>query len=160
MDLRQIGSIVSARRAKLGMTQEQLALFSGLSRATINELERGSLEELGVAKLSSILSVVDLDLSATEKKPIRNALSVAASTASVSYRDSMSPKKLLKAMAMGTYPPNLLPQIATLLDEAPLPIIVSAVKEASEKTGVPPKQIWRNLKHWAVEVKSPRAVWR
>ena len=160
MNLREFGSMVSAHRANLGMSQEQLALFSGLSRATINELERGSLEELGVIKLSAILSVVDLDLGATEKKPMKNALSTASTTASVSYKDSMSPKDLLKAMVTGAYPPNLLPQIATLLDEAPLPIIVSAVREAAEKTGVTPKKIWRNLKRWAEELNSPRSVWR
>jgi transcriptional regulator with XRE-family HTH domain len=160
MNLKEIGSIVSAHRVNLGMSQEQLALFSGLSRATINELERGSLGELGVSKLSAILSVIDLDLGVTEKRPMKSALSMASATASASYKDSMSPKDLLKAMVTGTYPPNLLPHIATLLDEAPLPIIVSAVKQAAEKSGVAPKKVWRNLKHWAEELKSPRHVWR
>jgi len=160
MDIKDSGSLVSERRAALGLSQEQLALFSGLSRATINELERGSIVELGVTKLATILSVLGLDLNASEKKAKKNGLSMASVTASVSYKETMSPAVLMKAMASGVYPPGFLPHIATLLDEAPLQILVPAVKEASEKSGVAPKKIWRHLRHWAADLKSPRLMWQ
>ncbi len=160
MHIRELGPIISARREAIGLTQQQLADFSSLSRATISELERGSIVELGITKLDEIFSVLGLSLNAGEQKLRKNGLRMAAVTASVSYKEPMSAAMLKKAMVSGTYPPGLLPHIATLLDEAPLPVLVLAVKEAAEQSGVAPKQIWRHLKHWAEDLKSPRPVWQ
>jgi transcriptional regulator with XRE-family HTH domain len=159
MDIKDIGHVVADRRTALGLSQEQLAHIAGLSRATINELERGSIGELGVTKLAGVLAVLGLDLAPVEKKARKNGLSMAAITASVSYRESLSPGALMKALASGVYAPALLPHIATLLDEVPFQILVPAVREAAEKSGVAPKKIWRHLKRWAEELKSPRRVW-
>lgn len=64
MDLREIGAAIrSARRAK-GMTQEALAARAGVSRATINGLERGMLRELGFHKVAGILELLGLGLKA------------------------------------------------------------------------------------------------
>lgn len=64
MDLRDIGAAIrSARRAK-GMTQQALAARAGVSRATINGLERGVLRELGFRKVAGILEGVGLGLNA------------------------------------------------------------------------------------------------
>lgn len=142
------------------MSQEQLAKFSGLSRVTVNELENGALAELGVTKLAAILSVLGINLSAAGGKANRDGLFMAALSASVSYKKSMSPSVLLKALVSGVYPPEFLPHIATLLDEAPIQLLVPAVKEAAEKGGVAPKKIWQHLKHWAQELHSPRSVWQ
>jgi DNA-binding XRE family transcriptional regulator len=42
---------VKVRREALGLSQQALGRLAGLSRATINQLERGTLRDLGVAKL-------------------------------------------------------------------------------------------------------------
>jgi transcriptional regulator with XRE-family HTH domain len=160
MNIKEIGKAVAKSRGSFGMSQEQLANFSGLSRVTINELENGVLEELGVSKLASILSVLGLSLGVASGKPKMGGLSMAAVSASVSYKESMSPGLLMKALASGVYPPKFLPHIATLLDEAPAQLLVPAVKEASEKSGVAPKKIWQHMKHWARELQSPRSVWQ
>ena len=160
MDIKQFGQLVAKSRTSLGMSQEQLANFSGFSRVTINELENGALAELGVTKLAAILSVLGLSLSATSGKAKKSGLSMAAVSASVSYKESMSPGVLLKALVSGVYPPNFLPHIANLIDEAPVQLLVPAVKEASERSGVAPKKIWQHMKHWALELQSPRSVWQ
>lgn len=43
MDLQAIGRLIQARRLTLGLSQQRLARLAGLSRATINQLENGSL---------------------------------------------------------------------------------------------------------------------
>src|SRR5450631_3354006 len=160
MNIKDIGLLVGKARASLGLSQDELAKFSGLSRVTINELENGALAELGVTKLAAVVSVLGLNLSATAGKEKKSGLSMAAVTASVSYKESMPPGALMKALVSGVYPPKFLPHIATLLDEAPIQLLVPAVKEASEKSGVAPKKIWQHLKHWASEMQSPRSLWR
>ncbi|MGS0758087.1 helix-turn-helix transcriptional regulator, partial [Roseateles sp. GG27B] len=49
MNLAEIGHLLRARRTALGLSQARLAAMSGLSRATIIQLESGSLVDLGAA---------------------------------------------------------------------------------------------------------------
>lgn len=143
----------------MGMSQDLLAHFSGVSRVTINELEGGSLPELGLTKLVAILSVLGVALH-TERKTFKSGLAAACTTASISYQSTMTPNTLKTALASGQLPAPFIAHISTLLDEAPMQIIVAAVKEAAEKSGVAPKQIWKHLKGWASDLKSPRVAWR
>lgn len=55
--------------------------------------------------------------------------------------------------------PALVPQVATLLDEAPLPLIVAGVAEVAERTHTPPKTLWKHLTAWAQALPSPRVAW-
>jgi hypothetical protein len=84
---------------------------------------------------------------------------MASRTASVSYRRVLDAGSLARALASGTIPPGMEPHVATLLDEAPLEIVVRAVEEAAKREHVDPRRIWRNLARWAAELRSPRRVW-
>lgn len=159
MNLADIGQLVQARREALGLTQARLARLAGLSRATINQLENGTLVDLGTAKLLVLLDLLGLDLAAQPRTPRRRALALLSQTASVSYRHSLEPRALADALATGELPATLIPQVATLLDEAPLPLIVAGVAEAAERTRTPPKTLWKHLATWADELRSPRAAW-
>ena len=55
MNLAEIGPLVQRRRQALGLSQARLAKLAGLSRATINQLETGTLVDLGAAKLFGLL---------------------------------------------------------------------------------------------------------
>jgi hypothetical protein len=66
---------------------------------------------------------------------------------------------LSHALADGVLPLGIAPHVATLLDEAPLQIIVSAVEEAALQEHVAPKAIWRHVIKWAHELQSSRKVW-
>ena len=124
MNLADIGHLVQARREALGLSQARLARLAGLSRATINQLENGSLVDLGAAKLLALLNLLGLDLAAQPRAPQAHALALLSQTASVSYRQALAPGALADALVAGTLPPALVPQVATLLDEAPLPLLV------------------------------------
>jgi len=50
-------------------------------------------------------------------------------------------------------------RVATLLDEAPLPLIVRAVEEVAQASHQPAKHLWKHMVAWAHELQSPRTVW-
>jgi transcriptional regulator with XRE-family HTH domain len=159
MNLTEIGQRIRDRRDELGLSQDRLAKLGGLSRVTINQLETGSIGDLGVSKLLNLFDLMGLTLDARARPSQGCALRMASRTASVSYKRELSSSELSDALAGGVIPINITPHIATLLDEAPLLIIVSAVEEAAQQKHVAPKAIWRNVIKWAHALQSPRKVW-
>ena len=159
MQLPEIGQLVQSRRSQLGLSQQQLARLSGLSRATVNQLERGTLKDLGVAKLIGLVSLLGIELSARAGPPNSNGLHMAAITSGVSLRKQLSPAMLAQAMRSGRIPPGYEAQVAALLDEAPLEIVVKAVEESAGSGPTGPKKIWAHLSRWAGELQSTRPVW-
>ena len=159
MNLADIGQLVHARRTALGLSQARLATMSGLSRATINQLETGSLVDLGAAKLIALLYLIGINLDAGTRKGHQHALQSVSQSASVSYKSVLDPAALAAAMVDGALPERLLPHIATLLDEAPLSLIVAAVEEVATASSMSPKLLWKHLFHWAKHLHSPRGVW-
>lgn len=133
--------------------------MSGLSRATVNQLENGTLKELGVTKLLVLFDLLGLDMKDGQPKQLRHALEMASQSASVSYKTVMQPKELQTALVSGVVPAGLTAHIATFLDEAPLTLLVAAVQEAAQRGRVSLNSIWRHLEQWAIEFQSPRAVW-
>ena len=159
MNLVDIGQLVHVRRQALGLSQARLARMAGLSRATINQLETGSLVDLGVAKLIALLDLVGVNLDAGTCQGRRGALKLASQSASVSYRTLLDPATLAAALVDGALPPSITPHVATLLDEAPLSLIVAAVEEVAASSSVAPKLLWKHVFHWARDLHSPRGVW-
>ena len=160
MHLREIGKLVRTRREVLGLSQQRLARLAGLSRTTINLLETGSLADLGIAKVTELLGLLGLVLDAHQPDaPHVNAIRMASKTASVSYKDSLTPNELMSALATGEIPPNRVAHLSTLVDEVPLSLIVSAVETAARKTDVPTKQIWKHVTQWSRAFQSPRKCW-
>ena len=150
------------RREALGLTQGRLAALASLSRATVNDLENGAVNDLGLNKVLRLLNVLGVTLKLEPKKAKvghsrSDALKVAAKSASVSYKSELPADKLGLALRTGKVPEQFRAHIATLLDEAPIPVLVRAVEEAF-KSNVP-KSAWRNVAKWATDFKSTRDVW-
>ena len=158
MQLYEIGSEVAKRRAELQLTQAQLAKLSGLSRFTINQLEAGKVHDLGISKLITLLSVLGMEL-ATHAQPNRRGLFKATTSANVSYQQELTEERLADALASGTIPTGFESQVSTILDEAPVPVVVKAVEEVATRTGVRPKQIWKHLANWSRDLHLYRRVW-
>ena len=160
MNLRKIGLQVANRRADLGLTQDRLAKLGNLSRSTILHLENGTLKDLGAAKLFSLLSLMGLDISIQGQQKKQDALELLGQTASVSYKNKLTSSDLEMSLVSGEISESIYPYMATLLDEAPLPMIVSAVEQAAKASKTPPKIIWKNIDRWTKEMHSPRMAWR
>ncbi|PWF43634.1 helix-turn-helix domain-containing protein [Massilia glaciei] len=158
MDLAQIGIEIRNKRVQTGLLQEHLANFAGLSRVTINQLENGTLKDLGFAKLKAVMDVIGMDVATVQPAALKSALAVAALSVSTSYRDLLSPDMLSQMLRSGDAPKRYQPHLMALLDETPLPVVVKAVAEAATPE-VPAKKIMKNLSRWAVEWKTCRAVW-
>lgn len=159
MNLADIGHLVHTRRVALGLSQARLAALSGLSRATVNQLENGTLVDLGAAKLIALLDLVGISLDAGARTAHLHALQLVSQTASVSYKTMLAPEALAAALVNGELPEHITPHVAALLDEAPLSLIVAAVEEVAATSQMAPKLLWKHLIAWAYALKSPREVW-
>ena len=156
MQLAEIGALVRMRRTHLGLSQQRLATLAGLSRLTINQLERGTLKDLGAAKLIALAGLLGIDIYAQAKPAKANGLFMAAVTSGVSHRRQFDEKALAKALGSGVIPPGFRAQVGALLGEAPLEILVRAVEEAAQREGVAPKKIWEHVFRWAKELQVVR----
>lgn len=68
MRLREIGNRIRSERTRKGLTQARLAEEAGLSRATLNGLEQGTVRELGFHKIDAILGILGLELAPARAK--------------------------------------------------------------------------------------------
>lgn len=158
MNLAQIGGEIHIKRVQAGLLQEHLAKFAGLSRVTINQLENGTLKDLGYAKLKAVMDVLGLDMETVQPPGLKSALAVAARSISSSYRDVITPDMLSTMLRSGVAPEQFQPHLMSLLDETPLPVVVKAVAEAATPE-VPTKKIMKHLSMWAKQWKVCRTVW-
>jgi transcriptional regulator with XRE-family HTH domain len=159
----EIGKMVHARSTALGLSQARLALLSGLTRATISRLERGALKDLEIglddAKLMALLDLVGKRLIDGATKGPHHALQLLCQTASVSYKTVIDAATLAEALVDGQLPACITPHVATLLDEAPLSLIVAAVEQVASQAQVSPKLMWKHLIVWAQALRSTREAW-
>jgi len=159
MNSREIGLTIALRRNDLGLSQDRLAKFCGLSRSTIQRLERGKSPDCGENNLISLLTLLGLNNITLKPKLNFNSLEMACVSASVSYKSSLHSTELSLALVTGVLPEKIYPHIATFLDETPLSLIVSVVEAVAQLNQIPPKLIWKNLIEWAHEMNSPRIAW-
>ena len=158
MNLAQIGGEIYSKRIRAGLLQEHVAKLAGLSRVTINQLENGTLNDLGYTKLKAVMDILGLDVEAVQLTGLKSALTVAARSISTSYRDVITPDMLAMMLRSGVVPEQFQPHLMAFLDETPLPVVVKAVAEAATPD-VPAKKIMKHLRLWAKQWKVCRTVW-
>ncbi|WP_198117489.1 helix-turn-helix domain-containing protein [Massilia rhizosphaerae] len=159
MQLREVGMHVHDRRKEIGLSQAQLAKLAGLSRTTVNQLERGALEDLGYTKLNHLLGILGLSFDAKERLKKSPALKMAAQTASTSYKKILTSDVLKNILKSGAVPDDFKPHVMTLLDETPLQLVVSAIHEASIETNTPAKTVMKHVSAMAKALHTHRTVW-
>jgi len=69
MNLPEIGQKIRDARRKLALTQIELSKPLRMSRATISQIENGTIGELGFRKLLRICDRLGLELSVRERRP-------------------------------------------------------------------------------------------
>lgn len=158
MNLAQIGGEIHSKRIQAGLLQAHVAKFAGLSRVTINQLENGTLNDLGYTKLKAVMDILGLAMETVQPSGMSSALTIAARSISTSYRDVVSADMLAAMLRSGDAPERFQPHLMALLDETPLPVVVKAVAEAAT-LDVPAKKIMKHLSLWAKQWKVCRTVW-
>ena len=135
MYLAQIGSALREARRAMGLTQADLATRVGLSRTTVNQLERGALSDLGARKLGEVLACVGLRLDVvpdgSRTRHQRDYLRLACISANVSFREPISPDTLAKALLTGKAPADRHPHLRVVFDEVPDQIFDGMVDQVS-----------------------------
>jgi len=165
--IHELSSSVRTRRSDMGLTQTTLAKLSGLSRATVNQVENGTINDLSLTRASKLLGVLGLSMTVTTPRPMRfknkdsksSALDLAARTAGVSYRVAMSADQLRDSLSSGSVPPQFMPHVHTLLEEAPVSLLAAVVEELHEELGVDRTQVWKKMRALAHQFKSSRELW-
>ncbi|WP_176317936.1 helix-turn-helix domain-containing protein [Burkholderia vietnamiensis] len=157
MYLYELGPLIAARRAELGLSALQLATLAGIDAGTLEQLEAGTIEDMSWNQAQALLRVVGVNLNSYRKSG--SALQRCATTASVSHREPLTPETLRQALTSGTVPPGFESHIAALLDEAPPAMVVAAVEEAAQQ-GDELHRIWRALAEWSDALKCYRKIWK
>lgn len=169
--LHEIGSAVRVRRTEMGLTQDRLARLSGLSRSTVNAVEKQSIGNLSLVKAVALLESIGLSMNVsanslggvTSRKtapPSRSALERAAATASVSYAQAMTAKQLEMALATGEALQSIRPHLHVLLDEAPVSLLAKVVDEIHAENALPRTQVWSRMRNLAHELQCYRLLWQ
>lgn len=142
----------------MGLTQTTLAKLSGLSRATVNQLENGVIKDLSLTRAAKLLGALGLSVTVAAPRPKKlpnsnaksSALDLAARTAS----------QLHDALTSDAMPARLSPHMYTLLEEAPVSLLASVVEELHGESGLERPQVWKKMRELARQLKSSRELWR
>jgi len=155
--------LVKRQRAEMGLTQERLAELAGLSRGTINQLETGKITNLSLTNAEQLANVLGYGLGVTGARDKKNesspALETAARTASVAYGQVMPVATLRLAFLKGVVPPNYIPQLRALLDEAPIGLLSAITKQLEREDGVRAKATWQKMRQLAAALGCSRNIW-
>lgn len=159
--LSELGSAVKRQRIKMGLSQERLAELASLSRATINELETGKISNLSLTRAEQLANVLGYGLGVTGVRRAKeeNALELASRTASVSFGESIPPETFRESFLRGFVPPNYIPHLRALLDEAPVGILSGVAEQLERENGVPAKSTWKKMRQLANAVGCTRPLW-
>ena len=166
--LLELGSAVRTRRADMGLTQTALAKLSGLSRATVNQVEAASIKDLSLTRVTRLLGVLGLSVTVGSARPARPArksaktaaLELAARSAGVSYRTAMGASDLRKALLQGEVPHRYQPHVGTLLEEASVALLAAVVEQLHTEDGLPRTRAWEQMRELARTFKSARKLWQ
>jgi transcriptional regulator with XRE-family HTH domain len=151
----------------MGLTQTALSKLSGLSRATINQLENCSINDLSLTRVAKLLGTLGLSVTVSaprtqshpNPKTKSSALDIAARTSSVSYRVAITADQLREFFTTDNVPASWSPHVFTLLEEAPVSLLASVVEELHAERGVERSLVWARMRALARQLKSSRALW-
>lgn len=164
--LLELGTAVKARRTDMGLSQTALAKLSGLSRATVNQVENSTLKDLSLKRAAQLLGVLGLSLEVPPvhgrqaREPAHSALDIAARTASTSYRAPLTAKALRRSLEQGKLPQGFEPHMAVLLDEAPVSLLGRMVEELHAQGGSDRATLWRHMREMARSLACSRDLWQ
>jgi transcriptional regulator with XRE-family HTH domain len=131
MHLQEIGYQIREARKARKLTQAALARAAGVSRVTLNQLESGLFRDLGVRKLRKVLEHVGLTLSLEPLDRRPDFVRMAATSASVSFRDRLTEDELIRALLTGRVAPGKRPHFRALFDEITPAIMQGLIAETS-----------------------------
>jgi len=162
MNVAELGSVIRAYRKASGLSQKELAKMAGVSRATLNYLESGREIEVGASKLLSLLTVLGIPVgvpAGIDHAHDDAVLDQAGKAITGAGRRRLPRHVLMEALGSGKVPAGFEAQIAQFMETAPEEVVLAAVRAASQRSDLPPKDIWKRARSLAKAVDSSRQVW-
>lgn len=164
--IHELGTAVRARRSDMGLSQATLAHLAGLSRTTVNSLEKGSIKDLSLNRASKLLDVLGLSLSVPQvhPRPARSrhthssGLDVAARTANVSYKSQVTSDELRDVLVNAEVPPRIFANVRALLEDAPVATLARAVEQLHEESRIERSEVWKNMRALAQQMQVKREI--
>lgn len=163
MMIQELGAEIRRMRQARGLTQAQLAASAGLSRNTLNRLENGLFPDLGIRKAEGILDRLGLQFTirpSARRRKSPDFVQMACTTASVSFRKTLTPDELVHALLSGRAPPNREAHLIVLLEEGPVALLKGLVAQVG--AWVKPGKVAANIAKIAKQVglTGPGGAWR
>jgi transcriptional regulator with XRE-family HTH domain len=162
----ELGHLVKTRRLDIGLSQGALARLCGLSRATINQVESGSIKDLSLSRVARLLEALGLSLTFSAARPTLKTApgrltpaERAAKSAGVSYSGALPPSVLEKAVASGHVPAGFAPHVNAVLEDASVQLLAELVEVVFASSGLERNVLWANLRAMAKELGSRRDLW-
>lgn len=145
MRLYELGYFIRKARLARGLTQERLAGSAGLSRTTMNQLENGVFPDLGVNKAQAVLDQLGLELRVepASRTGRPDFVRMACTSASVSFREPLTEKELLRGLLTGGIPRKRRPHFRALFEEVPASVLKGLVHELGKWTS--PERVEKNV---------------
>lgn len=134
MYLAELGARIRQARKSRGLTQALVARGAGVTRETLNQLERGVAKDLGVAKILRLLRAVDLDLLVLEAatRPVIDYVRLAATAGSTGFREALTEEEVVHALLTGKAPPRMRPHLRRLLEDSSPALIHGLVRQVMQ----------------------------
>jgi transcriptional regulator with XRE-family HTH domain len=160
--LKELGTAVRQRRQEMGLSQQQLADLVELSRATVNELEKGRLKDLSANRIERLANELGfaVGLVGARRSTGKSLLEAAARVASVPYTAELPASVLFDSIKDGVVPPGYIPHLRTLLQEAPIAILADIAEELQHVHSVPKQDTWKRMRMLASVLKCDRRLWQ
>lgn len=164
----ELSAAVRTRRADMGLTQTLLAKLSGLSRATVNQVETGTIKDLSLTRVGKLLDALGLWVTVAaprlrsdqNRRPGTPALVITARTANVSYRTAIGAADLREVLLTGIVPCGFIPHVRTILEEASVTLLAAVVEQLHREDGVERAAVWQRMREMARQLQSCRALWQ
>lgn len=152
MLIQELGRAVRDGRNARGLTQARLAAEAGLSLNTLNRLENGLFPDLGVKKAGAILEKLGMELSVKPVEPKKKPdfVSMACTSASVSFKKQLAPDELIHALLSGKAPADKEAHFITLFEEAPPSLLAGLLEQVG--AWVKPGKVEKNVQKIAKQV--------
>ena len=166
--IHELSHAVRSRRSDMGITQTGLAKLSGLSRATVSQVEHGTIKDLSLTRAARLCGVLGLAVSVSSPRAMSRRvegrtlpLELAARTASVSYREPLSADQLRQILTSASFATRqFLPHVRSLLEEASVSLLASVVEQLHEEDGMDRVSAWQHMRELARSMKTGRDIWK
>ena len=163
----EISRAVRTRRLEIGLSQKALAELAGLSRATICQVEGGTIKDLSLTRTAALLEVIGLGLTISPVHPrlqpqqsIQSSpLEMAAQAAGAVCAERLTPDALGMALSFAEVAPAFETHMATVLGEAPVSLLAQVVEQIHAEADIPRNVVWANMCALATRLNVARGIW-